>query len=536
MPPEVGLETELRNELNRLKAEQERAVVLADVAQDELREVVRERDRLAEALAHERARSGLLQTLVERGASAQPDTKPGGRDEELRGALKELWVLSEELQAANSELTLNNRDLDRRVAERTSELEQANADLARMNAELSRRVEEETSARTTAQAKLFRAQQLEAVGQLTGGIAHDFNNLLTVVTSGLQLLSRTRDEAHRQRLSRRIEEAAWRGADLTRRLLAFARQQPLNPRPLEIARHLEGLRELLCHGMRDDISVETATTPGLWPAHADPAALELALLNLAVNARDAMPNGGRVVLGARNAPASGGVPARLGLAAGDYVELFVSDTGKGMSSEVLARVFEPFFTTKPAGKGTGLGLAQVHGFAHQSGGTARVDSTEGMGTTVSILLQRDSGMPTGVPVLPARPRAEPRPEHFSVLVVEDDDEVAAMVLDMLDQLGHRGLRVSTLPAAIAVLSGGEAVDLIFTDVLLAGGGSGLDLAREVSRRGLKLPIVLTSGFGGGMTARLTAAKLPFLRKPYTLATLDEMLRHAAESYTPEVVG
>jgi signal transduction histidine kinase len=288
-------------------------------------------------------------------------------------------------------------------------------------------VEEEIAARAAVQAQLFQSQKLEAIGQLTGGIAHDFNNLLTVITSGLQLLSRTADESHRARLIKRMEEAAWRGADLTRRLLAFARRQPLNPRPLNVARHVDGLRELLRHCLRDDIRIDVSLPSGLWAAQADLGALELALLNLAVNARDAMPNGGRMVLGARNVPQSSAVPERIGLAPGDYMELFVTDTGTGMSPEVLSRVFEPFFTTKTGGKGTGLGLAQVYGFAKQSGGTALVQSREAEGTTVSILLPRAVASPPPEPPVGAAQSGEvTTPEHLSVLVVEDDDEVANM--------------------------------------------------------------------------------------------------------------
>ncbi len=379
------------------------------------------------------------------------------------------------------------------------------------------------------QAQAFQSQKLEAIGQLTGGIAHDFNNLLTVITSGLQLLSRTTDEERRDRLTRRMEEAAWRGADLTRRLLAFARRQPLNPERLDIARHIEGLRELLCHGLRDDIRIITSLPPSIWPVEADLAALELAVLNLAVNARDAMPNGGTIVLGARNV-ADGPVARQLGLSPGDYVELFVSDTGAGMTEEVLARVFEPFFTTKPPGKGTGLGLAQVYGFARQSGGIARAEGQPGQGSTVAILLPRSTRAPAPIDAEPARPAPYgPAPDHLAVLVVEDDDEVASVVLEMLDRLGHRGLRVSSLPAAIAVLSGSDCIDLIFSDVLLGASGSGLDLAREMSKRNLKIPMVLTSGYGGGVSARLAAARLPFLRKPYTIEALRTTLGAALET-------
>jgi CheY-like chemotaxis protein len=210
----------------------------------------------------------------------------------------------------------------------------------------------------------------------------------------------------------------------------------------------------------------------------------------------------------------------------------VTDTGIGMTPQVLTRVFEPFFTTKPPGKGTGLGLAQVYGFARQSGGTARAESDPAQGTTVAILLPRSIRNPeqaVPAPLAPMRPPRGPAPEHLSVLVVEDDDEVAAVVLEMLDQLGHRGLRVSSLPAAVAVLSGSDCIDLIFSDVLLGTSGSGLDLAREVARRNLQIPLVLTSGYGGGVTGRLAAARLPFLRKPYTIEALRSTLSEALDS-------
>jgi len=401
------------------------------------------------------------------------------------------------------------------------------ATLDALDAELARIMDAPASAADIEhQAQVFQSQKLEAIGQLTGGIAHDFNNLLTVITAGLQLLSRATEAERRQSLTRRIEEAAWRGADLTRRLLAFARRQPLNPQTLELATHLEGLRELLRHGLRDDIRILVNVQEGSWPVLADLAALELAVLNLAVNARDAMPNGGTIVLGARNLPRD--LVAHLDVTPGDYVEMFVTDTGTGMTQDVMARVFEPFFTTKAHGKGTGLGLAQVYGFARQSGGTARAESQPGQGATVAMLLPRSAASPVrDAAPAPAGAR-EPVRANLAVLVVEDDDAVASVVLEMLDQLGHRGLRVSSLSAAIAVLSGSDCIDLIFTDVLLGTSGSGLDLAREVARRNLRIPLVLTSGYGGGVTARLAAARLPFLRKPYTLDALRATLGEALE--------
>ena len=257
-------------------------------------------------------------------------------------------------------------------------------------------------------------------------------------------------------------------------------------------------------------------------------ALELALLNLAVNARDAMPNGGEIVLAARNTPILNGQPTRIGLAQGDYVEISVTDTGVGMPENVLERVFEPFFTTKQAGKGTGLGLAQVYGFAKQSGGTAWVESRQGEGTCVHILLPRSWREATPEPVVAGASEAHGavHADNLLVLVVEDDQAVASVVLEMLGQLGHRTLHVDSVAAALGLLSGEQQIDLVFTDVLLPGGGSGLDLAREIARRDLGMPVVLTSGYGGGVTARLAAANLPFLRKPYRIEALKMAIGEA----------
>lgn len=455
------------------------------------------------------------------------------KEQELRVALEAASVLANQLRSVNEALMATNNHLEQRVAERTTALEEANGKLERLNQHLRNRVEIETATRTKAQAELFQIQKLEAIGQLTGGIAHDFNNLLTVITGGLQLLAQEREQQRRDRLIGRIQEAAWRGAHLTQRLLAFARRQPLHPERLDLARHMESMRELLGHALDESVEMHFDLEPELWPVEADVAALELALLNLAVNARDAMPNGGTLLLAARNQTIGANATGRRSLQPGEYVDISVVDSGTGMPPELVEKVFEPFFSTKTDGKGTGLGLAQVYGFARQSGGGAWLDSTLGAGTAVHIVLPRS-----------LRPPVEPASDHppvtamrrdrrLKVLVVEDDDNVAAMVLEMLGELGHSAMRVATTVSALAVLSGSEPFDLVFSDVLLPG-GSGLDLARELARRQEQVPLILTSGFGGGMTERLAAAKLPFLRKPYRIEALRQVIATALQGHEPPV--
>ncbi|HEX3405388.1 MAG TPA: ATP-binding protein [Acetobacteraceae bacterium] len=555
----AGPDEGVRTELARLNAELEQALVAVEDAQKEVTLLARQRDALAATDAELRAARAkseasrqtaeevattlreqlavALSTLAGRQANEMAES---ARDEELGVALEEAQTLAEELQVANDALLTSNQELDQRVADRTGALDKANAALELINAELQRRVEIEAAAREEAQSRLFQAQKLEAIGQLTGGIAHDFNNLLTVITGSTQFLRHTDNPERRGHLLRRIEEAAWRGADLTRRLLAFGRRQPLHPDRVDLGVQASGLTELLRHTLREDISIHMQFDPDLWPVEADVGALELALLNIAVNARDAMPDGGQIVLAAHNMTMQAGQPTRLGLAPGDYVEISVSDAGIGMPPEVLERVFEPFFTTKQAGKGTGLGLAQVYGFAKQSGGTAWVESRQGEGTCVHIQLPRSWREPAAesVPLTASEVRAAAHEGALSILVVEDDEAVAAVVLEMLGQLGHHTLHVVSVAAALGVLSGDRQVDLVFTDVLLPGGGSGLDLAREIARQALGIPVVLTSGYGGGVTGRLAAANLPFLRKPYRIEALklaiDEALRQGAPHNQPAV--
>ena len=388
-------------------------------------------------------------------------------------------------------------------------------------------VARDVTERNRLEARLRQAQKLEAVGHLTGGVAHDFNNLLQVVLSGLTLMERVQSPERRAQLAESVRRAAQRGGELTKRLLTVARRQSLRPVPIDLASWLDdGAGELLSRALRGDIALEKLIPPGLPPLQADPAELELALLNIAVNARDAMPEGGtlRIIADLQDVvPGNDAEEVR-----GRFVRIAVSDTGTGMSEEVLARVFEPFFTTKGVGQGTGLGLAQVYGFVQQSGGVVRLRSKQGQGTTVQLLLPV-SDVAAAEPV--AAPADAPAVSGRAVLVVEDDEDVAALVLDMLQQLGHRPTRVSTAAAALGALADGRAVDMLFTDVMMPGGMDGLALAREAGRRRPGLPVVLTTGYTGGGAADVPLG-LPVLRKPYQIDELARTLNKALARTRP----
>jgi two-component system NtrC family sensor kinase len=390
-------------------------------------------------------------------------------------------------------------------------------------AEAARR--EEAERRAAAEQALARAQRLDSLGQLTGGVAHDFNNLLQAVSGGAILIERRADRAEEvRRLAASVRHAAERGGRLTRQLLAFARRQPLAPETIEPAALLAGLRELLERTLRGDIAVAIEVPPETWRLVADAAELEIALLNLAVNARDAMPGGGTVTLSAANRRLERGTdPDGL---EGDFVELAVADAGTGMPPDVLAKAFEPFFTTKGQGRGTGLGLAQVYGFARQSAGTARIETRVGAGTTVRLLLPRATGAEPR-PAAPPREAAEPaaHPGRLRVLVVEDDVQVRQLACEMLEQLGYETMRVANAEAALGALAEGQTVDLLLTDVMMPGGMDGIALAAEARRRRPELPVLLSSGYAGA-PSRVAAAGLPMLRKPFTLEELGAAIARA----------
>ena len=383
-------------------------------------------------------------------------------------------------------------------------------------------VARDVTVRTVLEARLRQAQKMEAVGQLTGGVAHDFNNLLQVVMSGLTLMERATDPARRAQLADSVRRAATRGGELTKRLLTVARRQQLTPVPTDLASWLDdGAEELLSRALRGDIRFLREIENGLPAIEVDQAELELALLNLAVNARDAMPAGGTFAVRATaHQFGPGDDPDGL---RGAFVAITLSDTGTGMTAEVQQRVFEPFFTTKGIGQGTGLGLAQVYGFARQSGGMVRLTSQEGQGTTVTLYLPVTT---TTAPVS-AAPEEEVAQANrgWAILVCEDDDHVAALVIDLLQQLGHTTTRAADAVAALSVLADGHPVDLLFTDVLMPGGMDGLALAREARRQRPGLPVLLTTGYTGG-GASATPLGVPMLRKPYAMPDLSKAIERA----------
>jgi signal transduction histidine kinase/CheY-like chemotaxis protein len=405
------------------------------------------------------------------------------------------------------------RELEDLVAARTRELEAANREL---HAQMTERARVEESLR--------HAQKLEAVGQLTGGVAHDFNNLLMVIAGGLDMIDRQSDPVRRQRLLDGMRQAAGRGATLIRQLLAFSRRQPLRPEPLDLGRQIGDMRELLDRSLSGDVDVALEFAPELWPVAVDPGELELAILNLSVNARDAMPAGGTVTIRAENLPG-----LMDGALQGDFVRLSVIDTGTGMPPEVVSRAFEPFFTTKDIGKGSGLGLAQVYGFARQSGGAVRIETAMGRGTAIALLLPRSDGAMLAAdkrPIVDVGVERTPGARSGHVLLVEDDNEVAALVIEMLGQLGLETTRASSAAAALGALANGRAVDLVFSDVMMPGGMSGVDLAREVKRRRPELPILLTTAYVEAVKSIAEAEGIGVLPKPYCLDDLATATHNA----------
>lgn len=377
---------------------------------------------------------------------------------------------------------------------------------------------------------VLKSQRLEAIGQLTGGIAHDFNNLLTIISGNLELLEDSISNPQDHELLSRAIRAADSGARLTNRLLTFARRRHLAPEVINLNEQVRGMTELLLRTLGDTIELRTHLAPDLWLARVDAGEVESAVLNLAINARDAMPAGGKLSIRTDNATLEEGETGFDGpLIAGEYVRISVSDNGIGMNKETLSRVFEPFFTTKPPGRGTGLGLSTIYGFVKQSNGNITIYSEPGIGTTVNLYLPRcpDAGSQRRA-AGPARDQRSFNGER--IMVVEDNRDVRALTVKRLERLGYKVIECATGAEAREALDKGTKVDAIFTDIMMPGGLTGVDLGKWIMEKMPELPVILTTGFADETVANAATANAawPILRKPYTQSELAAVVRTALD--------
>jgi signal transduction histidine kinase len=423
------------------------------------------------------------------------------------------------MRQAEQALRHMNETLEARVIERTGEL-----------AEYDRRLASEQAGRRQVEDILWHTQKLEAVGRLTGGIAHDFNNLLTIITGNLELLQVGFDTnqpqpAPVQRQSRLIDaalKAAEHGAQMTQQLLAFARRSTLHAKTVDLGATIANMQNFLRRTLGDAVTIEFDISPELWPCRVDPVQFEAAILNVAINARDAMPGGGRLRMELNNVQATGAE----GVAPGPYVRIRLADDGVGMDHEVAERAFEPFFTTKEIGRGSGLGLSQVYGFVSQSGGDVKIVSAPGEGTTVSLYLPRtdnpaddqDPGSVNG---------AQPVGVE-TILIVEDDEQVRDVAIAMIEDLGYKVLVARDGVEALRLLQCGKPIDLLFSDILMPNGINGFALATQARAIRAGLKILLTSGYPARGDAEVRRPDFPIIEKPYRRDKLALMLRTALE--------
>ncbi len=445
-------------------------------------------------------------------------------------ATRRATALASSLDRARADLASNAVAL----RDALSDAARLNDELRLVNETLELRVRDEIAERMTAEAALRQAQKMEAIGQLTGGVAHDFNNLLTVVMGGLEAIQKHVAAIEPSAPAQRIERAATlsmlgaqKAATLTKRLLAFARRQPLDPKSIDAGKLVTGLADMLQRTLGETVKLETVSGAGLWLTQTDPGELENALMNLAINARDAMPDGGRLTIETSNASLDEAYVEAIAepVSAGQYVLIAVSDSGCGIPEDVLAQVFEPFFTTKEVGKGTGLGLSQVYGFVRQSSGHIKVYSEVGEGTTVKIYLPKlDS------PQMPDPLDRDPEPESVhggseTILVVEDHDDLRAFSVAVLSDLGYRVLSAGSGSEAINLVKS-EHIDLLFTDVVLPEGMNGRHVADAVATIQPGVKVLFTTGYTANAivhNGRLDAG-VQLIGKPFSASSLGVRVR------------
>jgi PAS domain S-box-containing protein len=360
------------------------------------------------------------------------------------------------------------------------------------------------------QQQLAESQKLDALGQLTGGVAHDFNNLLMIISGSLHTLRKRVDgDPRTQRALSAIEAASKRGAALTSQLLTFARRQSVNPQTVDVTERINAVRDVLNTGVGGAVTLQFELDRRVWPVMVDITEFETALVNLVINARDAMPDGGTITVAAHNTALDEEANT------GEYVAISVADNGTGIAPDVLSKIFDPFFTTKAIGKGTGLGLSQVHGFAHQAGGTVKVASELGKGTTMTILLPREHA---GLSV--ADVEGVETGGSGTVLLVDDNPEVAAVSTNLLEQLGYTVRRVDNAEAALREIER-DGIDLVFSDIVMPGKMDGLSLARHIKTVRPQLPILLATGYSDA--AVNVRGDFPILRKPYEIHQLSQAI-------------
>ena len=439
------------------------------------------------------------------------------------GFVKVLRDQTEQKRAEQALIDLN-ATLESRVLDRTRDLEAAND-----------RLRQEIAERGKAEEQLRQSQKMEAVGQLTGGVAHDFNNLLQIVTGNLETILRNlpEDAARLRRAGDNALNGAKRAATLTQRLLAFSRQQPLSPQSISLNQLVSGMTDLLNRALGETIELESVLAGGLWRTEVDPNQLESAILNLAVNARDAMPDGGKLTIETANTRLDEVYSRQTAeVIPGQYVVICVSDTGSGMTPETAKRAFEPFFTTKDVGRGTGLGLSQVYGFVKQSGGHVKIYSEPGHGTTVKIYLPRLLGAVEEEET----PREQIAPEGThaeTILVIEDDDDVRAYSVEVLRELGYRVLEAHDGASALRLLERQDegAISLLFTDVVLPGGATGREVAEAARKIAPGLKVLFTTGYARDAIVhqgRLDPG-VDLITKPFTFADLAGKVRDVLDA-------